>query len=36
MSRDKNLQKENEMGSPTPEVFHAQLDCTLTFGKTLV
>ena len=32
MSRDENLQRENEMDSPSFERFHTQLDCKLTYG----
>ena len=33
VSRDENPQRENEMGSPSFEGFHAQLDCKLTNGN---
>ena len=33
MSREENLQRENEIDSASFEGFHTQLDCKLTYGN---
>ena len=33
MSREENIQRENEIDSASFEGFHTQLDCKLTYGN---